>query len=186
MAAAMTFLSDFISALTPYIPFLAALTAILIFIATQLIALIIGIYQRVSERRTTIIGLHEEVSLNFHDLDDFLKGNPNPPRAMLRRLRDRNYRPHIIGEHSTRFFEGNIERLPRIDRGLLKKLLDFYKDLEGLHAEIRAIQWDSFRYLHDRPKAIRGIWLAMKTAHKSCGHVKRYMERKYKYVRATR
>lgn len=145
---------------------LAASVAVLIFIATRLVEIVGHWLNARSMRRRIVIGLFKEVQQNLENIKSFLDANPYPGDLREKVKNDPAFRPLMILEETTQFYDSIAASLPEVQSESLIALSRFYDKIRTEHEIAKAFAGPAFPTLsaEGRTSTVDDLWRALREA----------------------
>lgn len=145
---------------------ITASVAVLIFIATRLIEIWSHWRNARSMRRRIVIGLFKEVQQNLNNIKQFLDENPYPGDLRDKVRANCAFRPLMIVEETTQFYDSIAPSLPEVQSASLIALSRFYDTIRTEKAIAAAFDSPAFPTLSatGRESTVDDLWRALRDA----------------------
>lgn len=147
---------------------IAASVAVTLFLITRTIE-IFGQWRSIrATRRRIVIGLFKEVQANVRSIEAFLDRSPYPGELREKTRRNRAFRPLIIVDETTQFFDSIAASMPDIEPQCLIALSRFYDTIRKEQTVAKAFEAPSFPTLSPdgRASTVDDLWKACRAAEK--------------------
>lgn len=147
----------------------AALVAFTVFILTRVAEIVVRWTDKRSARKRAVVGLFTEVQFNLSTIEKFLDNSPYPAVIQQKVRENPNFRPMMIVEETTQFYDAITSSLPDVEATSLTRLSEFYTTIRRLEEIRRAFESNSFVTIsgEGRAGAIEDLWQACRQAEKA-------------------
>lgn len=155
--------------------------ALAVFTLTKLTELFVA-FAAVRRRRSAFIrALFAEIDFNAAELTVFNNKAPSLKRLTAALEEDRDRIPHITDARHTLIYRRNVDDISFLDDSIVKKVVQFYGDLEKLKVQIDGLQLTSFRTISAQGKidTILEIYETSRRAARAGAEIMEQMRRRY-------
>lgn len=147
---------------------IAAAVAIILFLLTRIVEMIGAWRGRRATRRRIVVGLYKEVQFNVGTIERFLDLSPYPGDLREKVRTEPTFRPLLIIDETTQFYDSIAASLPEVDSDCLIALSQFYEKIRKQHAIADAFESAAFATISPEGKAgtVDDLWRACRQAEK--------------------
>jgi hypothetical protein len=145
----------------------AAAVAIVIFLLTRVVEIFYRWRDARGARRRAVVGLYTEVRYNLNGISSFLDAPSSYPAALQDKVRgEPNFRPLMIVDETSQFYDSIISSLPDIHPECIKRLTEFYSVVRKLHDIRDAFEGSAYPTISPDGRAgtIDELWQACRRA----------------------
>jgi hypothetical protein len=159
----------------------AALVAFTVFILTRVFEIFFRWSDQRAARKRAVVGLFTEVKYNVTSIETFLNGNPYPGLIQSSIRENENFRPLMIVDETTQFYDAIVASLPDIEPECLIRLSEFYSTIRKLQAIRGAFESAAFPTIsaNGRASTVDELWGACRQAEKAGSQAKYELELAY-------
>lgn len=147
---------------------LAAAVAVALFALARVIEMIWNWYNRRGLKRRLVVGLFREVRANVICIENFLDASPYPGDLREKVKSDAGFRPLVILQETTQFYDSITASLPEINSDCLIALSKFYDMIREQYAITSSFEGAAFLAISGEGRAdiIDALWKRCRRAEK--------------------